>query len=812
MAEPLRILILEDNPADAEFIQFELEEAGFVFISKVVKTEQDFLHELQAFSPDLILSDYDLPKYNGARALSESRKRCPDTPFILVTGAVTEDRAIDILTQGAKDYVLKTRLEQRLAPAVRRALTEADEHRARKQAEAELREAHKTLEERVLLRTAELEAEMQTRRKTEEALEERVEELQRLLDVVPAAVWIANDPNCLTITGNRLADQFYEAGSGENVSATTRPDVRRFFDRDGRELAAGELPMQVAAAANLEVRDAEIHVQLPSGRRMIMLGNAVPLRDERGEVRGGISAFIDITARKKTEQALHESEESLRLALEAARMASWDWHIPTGNVIWNEMHYRMMGYKPGEVQPTYQTWADRVHPDDLDAAQSEIQKSMAEGLVYTIEFRTLWPDGTIRFLEARGEFEYDKTNQPLRCHGVMLDITERRLAEQALRDSEKQYRALFNGMTEGFAIHEIITDEKDIPVDYRFLDINQAFEILTGLKREDVVGKTHNEVLPGDDPKWLSMYGAVALTGEPVQFENYSPALKRHYEVMAYRPAPRQFAVIFMDITKRKQAEEALRENESLLQAITDNIPDGIFLKDRESRLLFANCATQAIIGKPVEQMLGKDDLAHYADPAVGRDIMENDRRIMDSGRTEVVEEIGLTPEGYRTYLSTKTPFRDARGNITGILGICRDITQQKKIEEDLRENERRFRTLTEEMSHFVWEAGADGVPLYANKRFYDYTGLNLEQTQAGGWIDVQHPDDAPKVEAAWRRAITNHTEYGVESRFREAATGQYRWFRIKGSPVRDQAGKIFRWVGTCTDIHEQKQAEDLIG
>ena len=135
MAEALQILILEDNPTDAELIQFELQEAGFIFTSKVVMTEEGFVCGLQEFQPDLILSDYDLPRYNGALALAEARKRCPDTPFILVTGAVSEDRAIEILTQGAKDYVLKNRLQQRLVPAVRRALTEAEEHGGRKRAE-----------------------------------------------------------------------------------------------------------------------------------------------------------------------------------------------------------------------------------------------------------------------------------------------------------------------------------------------------------------------------------------------------------------------------------------------------------------------------------------------------------------------------------------------------------------------------------------------------------------------------------------------------------------------------------------------------
>lgn len=138
-----------------------------------------------------------------------------------------------------------------------------------------------------------------------------------------------------------------------------------------------------------------------------------------------------------------------------------------------------------------------------------------------------------------------------------------------LRSSEERYRSLFNGMTEGFAIHEIITDAQDTPVDYRFLDVNPAFERMTGLKREQVVGKTHNEVLPDDDPKWLRMCGTVAITGESVQFDDYSPLLKRHYEVFAYRPAPKQFAVLFVDISEHKRAEERIARLTSLYTVLS---------------------------------------------------------------------------------------------------------------------------------------------------------------------------------------------------------------------------------------------------
>ena len=182
MAKDIQILMLEDNPVDAELAQYELQEAGIVFTAQVVVTEEDFVRKLQEFSPDLILSDYDLPKYNGSLALAEARRRSPDTPFILVTGAVSEDRAIEILTQGAKDYVLKTRLQQRLVPAVQRVLAEAEEHRARKQAETELREAHRNLEEIVNIRTAKLQEEMAARKKVEDALRESEEKYRVLFE------------------------------------------------------------------------------------------------------------------------------------------------------------------------------------------------------------------------------------------------------------------------------------------------------------------------------------------------------------------------------------------------------------------------------------------------------------------------------------------------------------------------------------------------------------------------------------------------------------------------------------------------------
>ena len=269
-------------------------------------------------------------------------------------------------------------------------------------------------------------------------------------------------------------------------------------------------------------------------------------------------------------------------------------------------------------------------------------------------------------------------------------------------------------------------------------------------------------------------------------------------------------------LAREREASERLSSSEALLRAITDAIPDPVFLKDRESRWLFANPATLAVLGKGQDAVLGKTDAEIYADPAIGSALMENDRRIMEAGATASVEETIETPSGRRLYLSSKAPYRDREGRVVGIIGNARDITERQKAEEALRGQlalKEQLARIAESVPGLIcsFRMRPDGSACmpFTTPALDDIYGLAPDAVarDVGPWAANVHVDDLERVMAGVTEAGKTFARWHDEYRYHHPTKG-LRWIEGWFVPVREPDGSIL-WYGYVTDVTDRRRLQE---
>lgn len=228
-------------------------------------------------------------------------------------------------------------------------------------------------------------------------------------------------------------------------------------------------------------------------------------------------------------------------------------------------------------------WVDHMHPEDRTWALELCASSTRRLEPHTFEYRFIAKDGrTVWLKDLVTVVEHDGAPRWLR--GIMIDMTEAKYAAAQYHRVAESYQMLFREMLNGFALHEIVCNDQGVPVDYRFLAVNPAFERMTGLVAQAVVGRTAREVLPQLEPYWIETFAQVALTGDPVFYENYSSDIDKYFEVMAFRPTANQFACIIQDITERKHSEEKIK-NLAFFDQLT-GLPNRASLTERLAQAL----------------------------------------------------------------------------------------------------------------------------------------------------------------------------------------------------------------------------------
>jgi PAS domain S-box-containing protein len=284
-----------------------------------------------------------------------------------------------------------------------------------------------------------------------------------------------------------------------------------------------------------------------------------PIRDAVGAIIGVSKIARDITERKRAEEAVKESEQRLNLALDSAQMGAWELNLTNDTAIRSLKHDQIFGYPSLQPEWTSKIFLAHVVREDRDLAKKRLDEAFATGH-FNMECRIMWPDQSLHWIATQGRVYRNHSGDPVRMIGVVTDITERKRAEVAFRKSEEKHRTLFDSIDEGVCTIEMLFDGNDKPIDYRFLEVNPAFEKQTGI--QNARGRRMREIAPLHEEYWFEIYGKIALTGEPAHFEKRAAQLDRWYDVSAIRvgePQERQVAIVFNNITERKRAEEALR-------------------------------------------------------------------------------------------------------------------------------------------------------------------------------------------------------------------------------------------------------------
>jgi PAS domain S-box-containing protein len=515
----------------------------------------------------------------------------------------------------------------------------------------------------------------------------------------------------------------------------------------------------------------------------------------------------DITERRRAEEALRESESRFR----TLAGATFEGVAITENGRFtdvNEQFCKISGFDRPELLGM--DVSVLVHPEDRD----RVLDNILSGRESAVEHRMFRKDGSPILVEAHGKtVRHDGRDRRLTA---VRDITEARKAQEALQASEELYRGLFESMNEGFALHELLCDENGKPCDYRFLDVNPAFERQTGLKRGDVVGKTVFEALPGTEPLWIKRYGEVALTGTPAHFESHSSVLGRDYEVFAYRPAPGQFAVIFLDITVRKQAEESLRASYELLKIAQRAANAGIWGWDISTGKLMWSEEFYSLFGLDPATSASFDTWLGVLHPDDRQPAMERINRSIREGTPLENEYRIIRPDGKERWIRAwGSTLYDESGQPLSMSGICIDATANKRAEEALRASELRMKAVADHLPVGVWFADETGRIVYGNEAGRQiwagarYVEPGEFHVYRAWWADTGKPL-APEDWAVVRAVKKGETSLKEVLEI-ECFDGTRKTILNSAVPLKSGDGRISGVVVLNEDITERIEAEQAL-
>jgi len=508
--------------------------------------------------------------------------------------------------------------------------------------------------------------------------------------------------------------------------------------------------------------------------------------------------------------ALRRSDERLRLAQRVSRMGTWEWNVATKDVLWSDEVVAMWGYEPGQFTGTLDEVAARVHPDDLERWRESMRACVEDGIEHHLELRVLWPDGSVRWVEAFGDAERTDDGKALRMMGVVMDVTERKRAEQELRKSEATARALVNAPVDTV----LLLDANGI-----VQDCNEALIRGFSASRDEVVGSCiWDKFAPDVTARRKACADKVMQTGEPVRFEDERNGIwydNTLYPVFDHRQKVTGVAVIARHITEWRQAQQDLQDSEERFRAIFEQAAVGVALIDiATGEFLRVNRKYADILGLTPEEITATTFMAITHPDDLQEDLDNVERLKAGTIREFSMEKRYCRKDGSIVWVNlTVSPMRAPGQQPTSHIAVVEDITNRKYAEQALRESESRLREAQQmaHLGHWFWDVKTGNVEW--SREVYNIFQLKPEEftPQIDSILALSPwPEDNQRDKELIQRAIDSHEPGAYEQRFLrpDGSTGYY-YSTFQG--VYDDQGNLIAIKGTVQDTTERKQAEQKL-
>ena len=513
-------------------------------------------------------------------------------------------------------------------------------------------------------------------RRLEDALRASEARYRTLLDSIPQRVFCKSRSSVYTAANRSFARDCRL--SPQDVIGKTDYDIfpREIADRyraDDRRI------MEAGAAEEYD------EPYVADGQALVVHTVKAPMRDESGAVVGVLAIFWDITERKRTEEALRESERRLNRSQEIAHLGSWEFDLVRNQLIWSDEVYRIFGLQPQKMRASYEMFLAGVHPDDRAVVDEAYWDSLRENRdTYEVEHRVVRPStGEIRLVHEKCEHYRDASGRIVRSVGMVQDITERKRAEEALRASEERIRYIIKHDPNALAVFDR---------DLRYIFVSDRFLHDYRVKESDVIGKHHYEVFPDIPERWREIHRR-ALAGEILRSErDVFPRADgtidyNRWECRPWYDLEGNIGGIIMYtevITEQVRVEQAIRESEFKYRVVADNTYDWEFWLGPDGRFIYTSPSCERITGYTAAEFT--------ADPGLLRRIVLPDdlagfdrhQRSLGGAQPSVAGFRIVRRDGSVRWIEhVCVPVNDERGHFLGTRGSNRDVTERKWAEAD---------------------------------------------------------------------------------------------------------------------------------